>query len=78
MESLFNYWFSWRYNSLLATIIKKNWSPITVPTYAMFEEFLLVQFHINMENFMMGVVFNAIVLTISILISVLTFTNPVK
>lgn len=57
--------------SLLATIIKKTWSPITVPLYAMFEGLLLGSISYKYGELYDGVVFNAIVLTITILISVL-------
>ena len=55
----------------LITIFKRQWSPITVPLYAMLEGLLLGGISFMYSQLYEGIVFNAIMLTISILISLL-------
>ncbi|MBT3442400.1 MAG: Bax inhibitor-1/YccA family protein [Flavobacteriaceae bacterium] len=55
----------------LVTIFKKTWSPITVPLYAIFEGLLLGGISFMYSQLYEGIVFNAIMLTVSILLSLL-------
>ena len=55
----------------LITIFKKTWSPITVPLYAMFEGLLLGSISYVYGQMLDGIVLNAIIITISILMSLL-------
>ncbi len=55
----------------IVTILKKTWAPITVPLYAMFEGLLLGSVSYMYGQMLDGVVLNAIIITISILISLL-------
>ena len=53
----------------LITIFKKTWAPITVPLYAMFEGLLLGSVSYMYGQMLDGIVLNAIIITVSILIS---------
>jgi len=55
----------------LITIFKKTWAPITVPLYAMFEGLLLGSVSYMYGQMLDGIVLNAIIITVSILISLL-------
>ena len=55
----------------LVTIFKKEWAPITVPLYAMLEGLMLGGVSYMYGQMYEGIVFNAIMLTISILICLL-------
>jgi len=55
----------------IVTIYKKTWAPITVPLYAMFEGLLLGSISYMYGQMYEGIVLNAIILTVSILISLL-------
>jgi len=55
----------------IVTIFKKTWAPITVPLYAMFEGLLLGSISYMYGQMYEGIVLNAIILTVSILISLL-------
>ena len=55
----------------LVTISKKEWAPITVPLYAMLEGLMLGGVSYMYGQMYEGIVFNAIMLTISILICLL-------
>ena len=55
----------------IVTIYKKTWAPITVPLYAMFEGLLLGSIFYMYGQMYEGIVLNAIILTVSILISLL-------
>ena len=55
----------------LVTIFKKEWAPITVPLYAMLEGLMLGGVSYMYGQMFEGIVFNAIMLTISILICLL-------
>jgi len=55
----------------LVTIFKKEWAPITVPLYAMLEGLMLGGVSYMYGQMYEGIVFNAILLTISILICLL-------
>ena len=55
----------------LVTIFKKEWSPITVPLYAILEGLMLCGISYMYGQMYEGIVFNAIMLTVSILICLL-------
>ena len=55
----------------LVTIFKKEWSPITVPLYAILEGLMLGGISFIYGQMYEGIVFNAIILTVSILICLL-------
>ena len=55
----------------LVTIFKKEWSPITVPLYAILEGLMLGGISYMYGQMYEGIVFNAIMLTVSILICLL-------
>ena len=55
----------------IITILKKQWSPITVPLYAMFEGLMLGGISFMYGQLFEGIVFNAIMLTVSILLCLL-------
>ena len=55
----------------IVTILKKTWAPITVPLYAMLEGLLLGSISYMYGQMFEGIVLNAIILTVSILISLL-------
>ena len=55
----------------LITIFKKHLSPITVPIYAIFEGLLLGGISFVYGQLYEGIVFNAILITVSILLSLL-------
>ena len=55
----------------IVTILKKTWAPITVPLYAMLEGLLLGSISYMYGQIFEGIVLNAIILTVSILISLL-------
>jgi uncharacterized YccA/Bax inhibitor family protein len=55
----------------LVTIYKKTWAPITVPLYAMLEGLLLGSISYMYGQMFEGIVLNAIILTVSILVSLL-------
>ena len=55
----------------LVTIFKKEWSPITVPLYAVLEGLMLGGISYMYGQMYEGIVFNAIMLTVSILICLL-------
>ena len=55
----------------LITVFKKEWSPITVPLYAMLEGLMLGGISFMYGQLYEGIVFNAIMITISILICLL-------
>ena len=55
----------------IITFFKKEWSPITVPLYAIFEGLLLGGISFMYSQLYEGIVFNAIMLTVSILLSLL-------
>jgi uncharacterized YccA/Bax inhibitor family protein len=55
----------------IVTILKKTWAPITVPLYAMLEGLLLGSVSYMYGQIFEGIVLNAIILTVSILISLL-------
>ena len=55
----------------IITVIKKTWAPITVPLYAMLEGLLLGSVSYMYGQMFEGIVLNAIILTVSILISLL-------
>ena len=55
----------------IITVIKKTWAPITVPLYAMLEGLLLGSVSYMYGQIFEGIVLNAIILTVSILISLL-------
>ena len=55
----------------LVTIYKKEWSPITVPLYAILEGLMLGGISYMYGQMYEGIVFNAIMLTVSILICLL-------
>ena len=55
----------------LITVFKKEWSPITVPLYAMLEGLMLGGISFIYGQLYEGIVFNAIMITISILICLL-------
>ena len=50
------------------TIFKKTWAPITVPLYAMFQGLFLGSISYMYGQIFEGIVLNAIILTVSILI----------
>jgi uncharacterized YccA/Bax inhibitor family protein len=56
---------------LIVTIFKKHLSPITVPLYALFQGLLLGGISFMYGQLYDGIVFNAIMITLSILISLL-------
>ena len=53
------------------TIFKKTWAPITVPLYAMLEGLLLGSISYMYGQMFEGIVLNAVILTVSILVSLL-------
>ena len=53
------------------TIFKKTWAPITVPLYAMLEGLLLGSISYMYGQMFDGIVLNAVILTVSILVSLL-------
>ena len=53
------------------TIFKKTWAPITVPLYAMFQGLFLGSISYMYGQIFEGIVLNAIILTVSILISLI-------
>ena len=53
------------------TIFKKTWAPITVPLYAMFQGLFLGSISYMYGQMFEGIVLNAVILTVSILISLL-------
>lgn len=55
----------------LITVFKKTWAPITVPFYAMLEGLFLGSVSYMYGQLYEGIVFNAIILTVSILLSLL-------
>ena len=55
----------------LITIFKKTWAPITVPIYAIFQGLLLGGISFKYSQLYDGIVFNAIMITVSILLSLL-------
>ena len=55
----------------IITVIKKTWAPITVPLYAMLEGLLLGSVSYMYGQMFEGIVLNAVILTVSILISLL-------
>ena len=55
----------------IITILKKQWSPITVPLYAMLEGLMLGGISFMYGQLFEGIVFNAIMLTVSILLCLL-------
>jgi len=55
----------------LITVFKKTWAPITVPLYAMLEGLFLGSISYMYGQLYEGIVFNAIILTVSILLSLL-------
>ena len=55
----------------LVTIYKKTWAPITVPLYAMLEGLLLGSISYMYGQMFEGIALNAIILTVSILVSLL-------
>ena len=55
----------------LITVFKKTWAPITVPLYAMLEGLFLGSVSYMYGQLYEGIVFNAIILTVSILLSLL-------
>ena len=55
----------------IITIVKKEWSPITVPIYAMLEGLMLGGISFMYGQLYEGIVFNAIMITISILVCLL-------
>ncbi len=55
----------------IATVIKKQWAPITAPLYAMLEGLFLGSISYMYGQMYEGIVFNAIILTVSILLSLL-------
>ena len=55
----------------IITVSKKTWAPITVPLYAMFEGLLLGSISYMYGQMFEGIVLNAVILTVSILISLL-------
>lgn len=57
--------------TLIITIRKKHLSPITVPVYAMFQGLMLGGISFMYGQLYEGIVFNAIMITVSILISLL-------
>ena len=57
--------------TLIITIRKKHLSPITVPVYAMFQGLMLGGISFMYGQLFEGIVFNAIMITVSILISLL-------
>ena len=57
--------------TFLVTVFKKHLSPITVPVYAMFQGLMLGGISFMYGQLFEGIVFNAIMITVSILISLL-------
>ena len=57
--------------TFIVTMFKKNLSPITVPIYAMFQGLMLGGISFMYGQLFEGIVFNAIMITVSILISLL-------
>ena len=55
----------------IITIFKKTWAPITVPLYAILEGLLLGSISYMYGQMYEGIVLNAIILTVSILVSLL-------
>ena len=55
----------------IITISKKTWAPITVPLYAMFQGLLLGSISYMYGQMFEGIVLNAVILTVSILVSLL-------
>ena len=55
----------------IVTVYKKTWAPITVPLYAMLEGLLLGSISYMYGQMFEGIVLNAVILTVSILISLL-------
>ncbi|MBT4960106.1 MAG: Bax inhibitor-1/YccA family protein, partial [Flavobacteriaceae bacterium] len=55
----------------IITVFKKTWAPITVPLYAMLEGLLLGSISYMYGQMFEGIVLNAVILTVSILISLL-------
>jgi len=55
----------------IATVFKKQWAPITAPLYAMLEGLFLGSISYMYGQMYEGIVFNAIILTVSILLSLL-------
>ena len=55
----------------IITIFKKTWAPITVPLYAVLEGLLLGSISYMYGQMYEGIVLNAIILTVSILVSLL-------
>ena len=55
----------------IITISKKTWAPITVPLYAMLEGLLLGSISYMYGQMFEGIVLNAVILTVSILVSLL-------
>jgi uncharacterized YccA/Bax inhibitor family protein len=51
----------------LITIFKKNWAPVTAPIYAILEGLVLGVVSVMFEAFFPGIVFEAVVLTMSVL-----------
>jgi uncharacterized YccA/Bax inhibitor family protein len=51
----------------IATILKKNWAPVTAPMYAVLEGFVLGVVSLLFEAVFPGIVFEAVVLTMSVL-----------
>ncbi|HKZ59999.1 MAG TPA: Bax inhibitor-1/YccA family protein [Candidatus Thermoplasmatota archaeon] len=51
----------------IVTIVKKSWSPVTAPLYALFEGLFLGVLSVIFEVIYPGIVFEAIVLTFSVL-----------
>ena len=57
--------------TFIVTMVKKHLSPITVPIYAMFQGLMLGGISFMYGQLFEGIVFNAIMITVSILISLL-------
>ena len=55
----------------IATVFKKQWAPVTAPLYAMLEGLFLGSISYMYGQMYEGIVFNAIILTVSILLSLL-------
>ena len=56
---------------VIATVFNKQWAPITAPLYAMLEGLFLGSISYMYGQMYEGIVFNAIILTVSILLSLL-------
>ena len=57
--------------TFIVTMLKKHLSPITVPVYAIFQGLMLGRISFMYAQLYEGIVFNAIMITVSILISLL-------